>query len=53
MSGRAEGQPVTEAALALLQTELPGLVRFFIGLGLVVFVTGGSVLFTYWLSKGG
>jgi hypothetical protein len=52
MPGGAEGQPVMEA-LALLQSELPGLVRFFIGLGLVVFVTGGSVLFTYWLSKGG
>ncbi len=53
MPGRAEGQPVTEAALALLQTETPSLVRFFIGLGLVVFVTGGAVLFTYWLNKGG
>ncbi len=41
-----------EAALALLQSQAPPLVRFFIGLGLVLFVTGGAVLFTYWLNKG-
>lgn len=42
-----------EVALALLQSLAPPLVRFFIGLGLVLFVTGGAVLFTYWLNKGG
>jgi hypothetical protein len=32
---------------------LPPLVRFFLGLFLVLVITGASVLFTYWLMKRG
>jgi hypothetical protein len=32
---------------------LPPLVRFFVGLVLVIIITGASVLFTYWLMKRG
>jgi hypothetical protein len=32
---------------------LPPLIRFFVGLFLVLVITGGSVLFTYWLMKRG
>jgi hypothetical protein len=36
---------------ALLQPELPGVVIFFIGFFMILIVAGGSVLFTYWISK--
>ena len=39
--------------LALLQTMAPPLVRFFIGLFLVLVVTGGVVAISYWLNQGG
>jgi hypothetical protein len=39
--------------LALLQSEAPALVRFFIGLFLVMVVTVGVALITYWLNQGG
>ncbi len=42
-----------ESSMALLQTEIPGVARFFVALGLVLLVAGGAVAFTYWLSKGG
>lgn len=41
-----------EFSLALLQSEIPGVARFFVALGLVFLVAGGAVVFTYWLSKG-
>lgn len=31
---------------------LPPLVRFFLGLVLILAITGGSVLLVYWLGKG-
>jgi hypothetical protein len=32
---------------------LPPLTRFFVGLFLVLAITVGAVLFTYWINKGG
>ncbi len=32
---------------------LPPMVRFFVALFLVLVVTGGAVLFTYWINKQG
>ena len=37
--------------IALLQTELPGVVTFFFGFFMILVIVGGSVLFTYWISK--
>ena len=36
---------------ALLQAELPGVATFFFGFFMILIVVGGSVLFTYWISK--
>ena len=36
---------------ALLQPELSGVAIFFIGFFMILIVVGGSVLFTYWISK--
>ena len=36
---------------ALVQSELSGVATFFIGFFMILFVMGGSVLFTYWISK--
>ena len=38
-------------ASALLQAELSGLATFFFGFFTILIVAGGSVLFTYWISK--
>jgi hypothetical protein len=38
-------------ASALLQAELSGLATFFFGFFTILIVVGGSVLFTYWISK--
>ena len=37
--------------LALMQSELSGLTRFFFGFFMILVIVGGSVLFTYWISK--
>ncbi len=37
--------------MALLQAELPGVATFFFGLFMILVIVGGSVLFTYWISK--
>jgi hypothetical protein len=37
--------------MALLQAELPGVATSFFGFLMILIVTGGSVLFTYWISK--
>ena len=37
--------------LALLQSELSGVATFFFGFFMILIVVGGSVLFTYWISK--
>ncbi|CAN5873635.1 hypothetical protein BH23ACT11_BH23ACT11_28760 [soil metagenome] len=39
--------------IALLQAEAPALVRFFVGLLVVIFVAGSAALVTYWLNRGG
>jgi hypothetical protein len=36
---------------ALLQPELSGVATFFIGFLTILIIVGGSVLFTYWISK--
>ena len=36
---------------ALLQSELSGLATFFFGFFTILIIVGGSVLFTYWISK--
>jgi hypothetical protein len=36
---------------ALLQPELSGVTTFLIGFFMILIVAGGSVLFTYWISK--
>ena len=48
LSVGAEGGPVIVWEVALL----PPLVRFFLGLVLILAITGGSVLLVYWLGKG-
>ena len=35
----------------LLQSELPGVATFFFGFFTILISVGGSVLFTYWISK--
>ena len=37
--------------LALMQSELSGLTTFFFGFFMILVIVGGSVLFTYWISK--
>ncbi len=37
--------------LALLKPELSGVATFFFGFFVILLVVGGSVLFTYWISK--
>jgi hypothetical protein len=39
--------------IALLQTELPGVATFFFVFFMILGIVGGSVLFTYWISKDG
>ena len=36
---------------ALLQSELSGVAAFFFGFFMILIIVGGSVLFTYWISK--
>ncbi len=36
---------------ALLQPEPSGVATFFFGFFMVLIIVGGSVLFTYWISK--
>ncbi len=36
---------------ALLQAELSGVATFFFGFFTILIIVGGSVLFTYWISK--
>ena len=37
--------------MALLQPKLSGMATFFIGFFMILIVVGGSVLFTYWISR--
>jgi hypothetical protein len=37
--------------MVLLQAELPGVATFFFGFFMILTIVGGSVLFTYWISK--
>ena len=43
------GAQVTDPAL--LQSELSGVATFFFGFFTILIIVGGSVLFTYWISK--
>jgi hypothetical protein len=47
-SGTGGGQ-VTDPIL--LQSELSGVTTFFFGFFMILVIVGGSVLFTYWISK--
>ena len=46
---RTRGRQVTHPAL--LQSELSGLATFLFGFFMILIIVGGSVLFTYWISK--
>ena len=37
--------------MALLQPKLSGVATFLIGFFMILIVVGGSVLFTYWISR--
>jgi hypothetical protein len=37
--------------LALLQSQPSGVTTFFFGFFMILIIVGGSVLFTYWISK--
>jgi hypothetical protein len=43
------GAQVTDSAL--LQSELSGVATFVFGFFTILIIVGGSVLFTYWISK--
>jgi hypothetical protein len=37
--------------MILVQAELPGVATFIFGFFMILIIVGGSVLFTYWISK--